>query len=205
MLALLILLAVSSWCAYLVFGGPLWRRTSLRALRDGDDDAAGERLAAKVLPPLPAGSSDHMPRTRLDGALEILAIELERLLPMARDLDALWWQVRVASSLSSKGWAQGLLDRHARFERMALETLGRARRAAESLDPHSRGRLEDRVGELEVLVTRLQAQISARFAAEGPAPIEAHPRPQPEGLLQALELIGRTRQALRAPEQDPYR
>lgn len=199
-LALWALLSVLAYCAYVVFGGPLWRRTTLRALRSSD--AAQQRLAAKILPPLPAGSADHMPRTRFDGALEVLAIELERLLPMARDLDAIWWQVRAASVLSTRGWAQGLLDRYARFERMALETLGRAEAEAQGLDAHSQSRLEDRLGDLSTVVARLHASISQTLTD---APIEARRRPRPGGLLDALDLIGRTRQALRAADGDPYR
>lgn len=199
-----LVIGVATYATYVALGGPYWRRRSTRALRRGDNAQA--RMAAMIMPVLPKGSSDREPRTQLDGALEILAIELERLLPMARDLDSIWWQVRAASMISARGWAQVLLDRYGRFERMTIETLGRAEVAGERLDSQSRARIEDRLGDLGKSMHTLRDKIRAQPSDEaGSSAVEAVRRPLPEQLLEALHIIGLMREALRIDERDPYR
>ena len=201
MLALYSIVAALIYALFVALGGPWWRRRVFRSLRPGDSLEA--RFAAQVLPALPPATRDHHRATRLDGALEILALELEKLLSIAEDLDAVWLQARFASAMSAAGWSHQALDRHARFERMAADTLRRARDEMEGLDGGTRDRLERHVGRLDRTFDALSHDLLGSRA--GLPRIEARTRPRPRDLDRALERIGALRRVLRSPESAPYR
>jgi hypothetical protein len=201
MLGLVAIAGVLSYALFVALGGPWWRRRVFRSLRPGDSLEA--RFAAQVLPALPPGSRDQQRSTRLDGALEIMALELEKLRSIAEDLHAVWLQARFASSLSAGGWSNQALDRHARFERMAVETLARARSEMEGLDPGTRDRMERHLGSLDDAFDALTTDLLGKIEL-GEA-IEARRRPRPADLDRALERIGMLRRVLRNREGTPYR
>ncbi len=199
--SLYLLAVVLTYALFVALGGPWWRRRVFRALRPGDSLEA--RFAAQVLPALPPTTRDASRATRLDGALEILALELEKLLTIAEDLDAVWPQARFASAMSAAGWSHQALDRHARFEKMAADTLARARTEMESLDGGTRDRLERHLGRLDAAFDALAVDLlGGRMTVQA---IEAISRPRPRDLDRALDRIGRLRRVLRSPESAPYR
>ena len=144
MLALIVIGVALAYAFFVAFGGPWWRRRVFRAFRP--KDALEARFAAQILPALPPGANDHQRAIQLDGSLEIMALELEILRSIAEDLSAVWQQARFASALSTGGWSHQALDRHARFEAIAHETLLRARRQMVELDGGTRDRLERHLG-----------------------------------------------------------
>lgn len=116
MFALIVIGAVLLYALFVACGGPWWQRRVFRSLRAKDSLEA--RFAAQVLPALLPSASDHQRAVQLDGALEIMALELEILRSIAEDLTAVWQQARFACALSTGGWSDQALDRIAALRRV---------------------------------------------------------------------------------------